>query len=270
MKLIFNIFFRNLDPYIGGSIHYIDENFQMISFLVACTPVEGRHTAINVGGHIDKVIQRVAGLQRSTTTFCVSDNAANMLAAIPKHTKKIDHGLKCIDHLIHLIVKATNKAVPEVDTCFKECRDLASRTHYSWVDQQRIQRECHLLKNDLTNPLSVKYRKIITPVETSWNSKLMMIKSVSELRPVLESIREERFEDTDKSDPKFRAVIPSSTSFEVIEQIIPILEKWKMASELLSGDKKPTLHQVIFYNCIQFVTAIQKQTIFKLLTKNTN
>jgi hypothetical protein len=198
-----------MDPYIGGTIHYIDENFQMISFLVTCTLVEGRHTAINVGGHIDKLVERVAGLRRSTTTFCVSDNAANMLAAIPKHTKRIDHGLGCIDHLINLIVKATNKAVPEVATCFKECKDLASRTHYSWVDQQRIKRECQLLKNDLTNPQFVKYRKIITPVKTSWNSKLMMIHSVTELRPVLESIRDKRFEDTDKSDPKFRAVIPS-------------------------------------------------------------
>jgi len=200
-----------MDPYLGITIHYIDENFQLITFLVACIPAEGRHTAINVGSNIDKAVGKVAGLKSSTTTFCVSDNAANMLSAIPKHTKKIDQGFGCIDHLINLIVKATNKSVPEVNTCFMECTDLASRTHYCPVDQQRIRRECQLLKNDPENPLSVKYRKIITPVKTRWNSKLMMIKSVSDLRPVLESIRDERFEDTDKSDPKFRSAIPASS-----------------------------------------------------------
>ncbi len=233
-----------MDPYLGITVHYIDENFVLVTFLVACVPAEGRHTAVNVGSHIDKAVGRVVGLKSSTTTFCVSDNAANMLAAIPKHTKKIDQGLGCVDHLINLIVKATNKSVPEVNTCFKECKDLASRTHFSPVDQQRIRQECQLLKNDSENPLLVKFRKIITPIKTRWNSKLMMIKSVSDLRPALESIRDERFEDTDKSDPKFRSCIPSSTSFDVIEQIIPILEKWQMASELLSADKKPTIHQV--------------------------
>ncbi len=37
----------------------------------------------------------------------VTDNAANMLA---KHTKKIDIGLACFDHLLNLADKATNLA----------------------------------------------------------------------------------------------------------------------------------------------------------------
>jgi hypothetical protein len=131
------------------------------------------------------------------------------------------------------VVEATNKAVPAIDTAIKECKDLASRTHFAPVDQQRIRRECHLLKNDSANALPVKFRKIITPVKTRWNSTLMMIKSIALLRPALESIREERFEETDKSDPKLKAAIPSYTSFEAIDLIIPILEKWHQKSCLV-------------------------------------
>jgi hypothetical protein len=233
-----------MDQYLGMTCHYVDEKFNVQKVMVACTPAEGRHSAINVGAHIDKAVGRIAGLGSSTTRFCVTDNAANMLAAVPKHTKKVDVGLGCMDHLINLVVEATNKAVPEIDAAIKECKDLSSRTHFAPVDQQRIRRECHLLQNDSANPLSVKFRKIITPVKTRWNSTLMMIKSIAQLRQALESIKEERFEETDKSDAKLKAAIPSAASFDIIDLIIPILEKWQMASEILSGDEKPTLHQV--------------------------
>ena len=71
---------------------------------------EGRHTGANIAGHIDKVVGAIPGLKGSTTRFCVTDNAANMLSAVPRQTKKIDKGLGCFDHLLNLAMKDTNKA----------------------------------------------------------------------------------------------------------------------------------------------------------------
>jgi hypothetical protein len=78
-----------MEQYLGVTGHYIDEKFRVQKVMVACTPAEGRHTAVNVGAHIDKVVGRIPGLGSSTMRFCVTDNAANMLAAVPKHTKKL-------------------------------------------------------------------------------------------------------------------------------------------------------------------------------------
>ena len=186
------------------------------------------------------------GLRGSALRFCVSDNAANMLAAIPKHTKKIDVGLGCIDHLLNLIVKATNK-IPEVEDALKECKDLSGRVHHTPLDQQRIKRECFHLHNDSTVEVDCKYRKIITAVDTRWNSSLFMAKSIHLLRPALESIGEGRFDDLEKTDPKLKNLIPSPTSFQVLEQVIPIMEKVLMLSEVLSGDKKPTIQHVRYF-----------------------
>ena len=77
--------------------------------LVACRHAEGCHTAVNIAGHIDKLVDAVSGLKGSITRFCVTDNAANMLAAVPRHTKKIDIGLGCFDHLLNLVMKSSNK-----------------------------------------------------------------------------------------------------------------------------------------------------------------
>jgi hypothetical protein len=100
---------RSADPYLGMTLHYVDKEFEMNKLLVACRHAEGRHTAVNIGGHIDKVVGAVSGLKGSTIRVCVTDNAANMLAAVPKHTKKIDVGLGCFDHLLNLVMKASNK-----------------------------------------------------------------------------------------------------------------------------------------------------------------
>jgi hypothetical protein len=136
------------DQYLGMTMHCVDKDFNLHRIMVACKSAEGRHTAINIAGHMDKVVSSISGLKSSTTRFCVTDNAASMLAAVPKLTKKLDVGFGCIDHTLNLIVKATNKAVPEIHAAIKECKDFSSRVHHAPIDQQRIRRECWNLRND--------------------------------------------------------------------------------------------------------------------------
>jgi len=65
------------------------------------------------------------------------------------------------------------------------------------------------------------------------------------MRPVLQSLKEGRFEDQDKTDKNLKNKIPSDQTFDIIEAIIPIMEKVLLLSEVMSGDEKPTLHLVI-------------------------
>ena len=91
----------------------------MRKVLVACRSAEGRHNGANIAGHIDKIVGAVPGLKGSTTWFCVTKNAANMLYAVPRMTKKIDKGLGCFDHLVNLVMKDTNKADPTIADAIK-------------------------------------------------------------------------------------------------------------------------------------------------------
>ena len=54
-------------------------------------------------------------------------------------------------------------------------------------------------------------------------------------------------EEVDKTDAKFKTMIPSPLTFQIIEQIIPCMEKACQLSEMLSADDKPTIHQVFLY-----------------------
>ena len=172
----------------------------------------------------------------------MTDNAANMLAAVPKHTKKIDVGLACFDHLLNLVIKAANLANEDIQDAIKDCKSFSAREHHSSPDHQRIRRECHLLKND-SNPIECEFRKVITDVDTRWNSTYFLLKSIHLLRPALDSIRDDRYED-EKTNPDFKAKIPSPLTFEIIAQILPVMEKAELLSRIMSADQKPTICEV--------------------------
>ena len=56
----------------------------------------------------------------------------------------------------------------------------------------------------------------------------MCIKSILQLRPALEAIKADRPQKTDKSvgsDPKLQAAIPEPEQFEILEAIVPPLER---------------------------------------------
>ena len=108
----------------------------------------------------------------------------------------------------------------------------------------------------------IRFNKIITDVDTRWNSTLFLIRSISQMRPVLQSLKEGRFEDQDKTDKNLKQKIPSDQTFDIIESIIPIMEKVLLLSEVMSGDEKPTLHQVIpmIYNLDNYLYAKKRSS----------
>jgi len=235
------------DPYFGQTLHFIDKEFKLHKIVLACKLAEGRHTAVNIAGFIDRSISVIPGLTGGTTHYCVTDNAAAMIAAIPK-AKKVDVGLPCVDHTVNLMVRGANKAIPEIHAAIEECKAFSRRVHSTPLDQQRIRKECWNLRNDSGDPEQVTYREIIRDVDTRWNSTLFLLRSIAKMRPALESLKEGRFEDNDenKTDAKFKSMIPSPLTFQIIEQVIPIMEKVLIISQTLSADQTPTIQLVSF------------------------
>lgn len=88
------------------------------------------------------------GIKAATYKVCTSDNAANMLAAIPNLTDQIDAGLGCIDHQLNLIVNKTIDENTTVSSAVAAFKKLSARVHRSSLDQQRIKKECGKNKND--------------------------------------------------------------------------------------------------------------------------
>ena len=86
---------------------------------------------------------------------------------------------------------------------------------------------------------------MITPVETRWNSSLKMMRSVIQLKPALEAIKD----STRSADSKLQELVPEPRDFEVIESIIPILGKFEAVSDFMQSETYPTVCHVMVKLC---------------------
>ncbi len=220
--------------------HYISKQWELKKYLISCALAEGKHTGPLIAKKLDTII---GGLDLPEEVFkaVTADNATNMKAATRKESDLLDLGLGCFDHTLQLVVNKSMDKTTGLQAAVTAFTKLSSNTHKSTLYQQRIKKECGDLNK--SNPNSVKYVQIITPVETRWNSILMMMRSICQLRPALENIRDD---DRAKPDcPKLMEIIPTEEQFNLVETIIPILTKFETLSDFMSGDKYPTVCHVI-------------------------
>ena len=249
-----NFVFRNYDSYIGLTINYISKNWTLEKLLVHCGRTEGRHTSKNIAEQLYKVITEIPGLPENVHKVCTSDNAANMLCAIPNLTEKIDEGLGCVDHLLNLVVNEC-LAIPELKQGVDACKRLSGKTHKSYPSQDRIKLECDKINSD-SSCEPIKCVKIIAPVETRWNSQLMMMRSILKLRPALERIREDLSKNT---DPKLRCAIPSNEEFDQV--IFPIFTIKK--SKIFVLKSKNEFYQIFLLVNLKYSFLNLKTNIFE-------
>ena len=71
----------------------------------------------------------------------------------------------------------------------------------------------------------------------------MMIRSIIHLQIPLESIKENPRDI--KENPKLVEAIPEPEDFEILKNLVPILNKFESISQALSADQKPTICFVV-------------------------
>ena len=187
---------------------------------------------------LDEVINSL-DLPEDCFKAMTTDNAANMRVAC-RESNTISEGLTCFAHTLNLVVNGAIKKVTKIQEGIDKFKRLAGACHKSTLYCERIKRECEDLNKSGTTP--VNYTKIIQPVETRWNSILMMILSIIQLRPALEGIRESTSRST---DPHLQELIPESDQFDAIESLVQVLSKFEEVSTFMSSESYPTICWVI-------------------------
>ena len=207
--------------------------------MVYCGLQEGKHTRALTGQRIDEVI---TSLELPASDKCwksmTTDNASNMKAAC-RVSELIDDDFGCFDHTLNLILKGGVDKVPYINKCIEKFKKLASTVHRSSLHLQRIKKSCSNLNQSGTTPCD--YRKIIQPVDTRWNSLLMMIDSILDLKPALLEIKN----STRGADGPFAIVIPDENEFDLIKELSPILRKFADVCDFMSGENYPTICWVL-------------------------
>jgi hypothetical protein len=85
----------------------------------------------------------------------------------------------------------------------------------------------------------VKYRSIIRPVETRWNSQYLCLESIFSMRQALLQLK---FEPRDE---RLANLIPDEEDFVFLQDLLPPLKELMAISKELSSDSRPTIHMVV-------------------------
>lgn len=216
---------KNNESFIAVTAHFILEA-ELKTILLSCHGMDAAHTYENLASEIKMVMAHWDITDK--IVLVVSDNAANITAAIEQHLK-LKH-LGCAAHKLNLIVDAALKEplvaeiISKVKTIVRYFRK-SPKAFKLFSDNQ--------IKEGIPTP-----KKLIMSVPTRWNSTYDMFHRFVELEIPLKTT----LALTDKVLP-----IIAATEWVIMREVCLILEPFKKLTERLSSQKYPTASSLIVY-----------------------
>jgi hypothetical protein len=168
--------------YLGVTIHYINNNWELKNHLLDLIPINGSHTA---GLITSKLLQILGEFNINNNILALTtDNGSNMIACGSQLAVELDQEFdnmtfthyRCAAHIINLAVKA---GMNHIGSEIKKLRQFVVKVKNSPLLLDKLSEICTLKK--------VKFLKPILDIDTRWNSTFLMIsrqilmQSVSEL-----------------------------------------------------------------------------------------
>lgn len=171
----------NNTAFLGTTMHYINNTWEVKKCLLDFISLEGSHTASLIVSKLTDVLQdyNISDKIISLTT----DNGSNMLACGRELANELEieffnltfsHN-RCAAHIINLAVKAGMK---HLDSSIKKLRKFVIKI-----------RNSQLLIDDLKSICHIKNKKFLMPiqdVDTRWNATYQMIERQISTRDVME------------------------------------------------------------------------------------
>ncbi|XP_045766856.1 E3 SUMO-protein ligase ZBED1-like [Maniola jurtina] len=246
---------RATTSYQAVTAHYL-LNWQLKSALLGCFECHERHTAEYIKNELYSLLSHWS--IQNKIFVCVTDNAANMKAAI--RLTNYEH-LPCVAHTLNLVVRAGLQDCG-LGELIKKIKVIVEHFHKSSIATKKlISMQEQLMPNQ-------KALKLKMDVITRWNSTLDMIERISSLQEPLEAclgILHNPVENLSEGE------------WQSLPEIIKILKPFKQLTEEMSSEKKVTVSMVlastesmmtIFHNLdTNIITDTGKKLTNKILTE---
>ena len=230
----------NRDPYIGLTMHLVTNDWKMMRFMVYCGPHYGRHTGELTAQKIDELINALPFEKLKDPNFIkimTTDSEQAMVNAV-KGSQTMDGNIKCVAHQIHTAITKAIDESKSVLAAVNNFKRLVQALHQSVKWEASVKYEVDQLnRSDTPGTDPIKYRDVVQQVSTRWNSTLMLIESVINLRRALVSIRDAPI----VAHKEFVKLIPVDADFDLLSQMIPPLKTFAANSEYLCGEAYPTI-----------------------------
>jgi hypothetical protein len=170
----------NNDAFLGLTIHYIDNDWNLQNFLLDIISFTIRHTGINIADSIKSVLEEFHLLEK--TLALTTDNESAMIVCGRTLAEDLSKELnnqtfqhyRCSAHILNL---AAQQGIELIDGEVIKVREIMKKIKNS-------PRRCDRLK-ELCSVDNLQYYKPQLDVETRWNSTYYMITKFQKmLRPI--------------------------------------------------------------------------------------
>lgn len=150
----------NMEQFISLTVHYIDEDFNLKMFALACRGFSERHTGAMIARELDLILKEYPLLEsEKIVKVAVTDAAANQGAAI-RNSKHFSAHHICMDHVLNTCLELALKSSEEVMACLAKGKQLAKRCNQSSADLSTIGEACNVCSGKISLVLlkSIKFK----------------------------------------------------------------------------------------------------------------
>ncbi|GES87776.1 zinc finger BED domain-containing protein RICESLEEPER 2-like [Rhizophagus clarus] len=169
----------NNDAFLGLTIHYIDNNWNLKNFLLDIISFTTRHIGNNIANAIKSVLTEFNLLEK--TLALTTDNESAMVVCGRIIAEELTRELndqsfrhyRCSAHILNL---AAQQGIKIIDDEVVKIRELMKKIKHSTLRCDRLRELCSI--ENLT------YYKPQLDVETRWNSTYYMIDTLTLLEPL--------------------------------------------------------------------------------------
>jgi hypothetical protein len=170
----------NNDAYIGLTIHFVDNDWNLRNFLLDIMSFTTRHTETNIADAIISILREFHILEK--TLALTTDNESAMIVcgrtiaeelAYERNNQSFRH-YRCSAHILNL---AAQQGIKIIDNEIIKIRELMKKI-------KNLPQKCNRLR-ELCSIENLQYYKPQLDVETRWNSTYYMIMKFQKiLRPI--------------------------------------------------------------------------------------
>lgn len=166
---------RATEAHLTVSCHIIDENWQMLAYVLETCCLPGQHTADNFCSQLTRISEEW-GITNKILAV-VTDNVANMIAAVCKAGWA---HYPCFAHTLYLVVKDSFKAHPDLPEIQQKRSAIVAFFHHKAKAIDKLK--------EIQKQQKFPEHKRIQSVETRWNSVFCMRQRLSEQKEAVTTV----------------------------------------------------------------------------------
>ena len=209
--------------YITLTCHLVDDNFELKSFVLTTTEVAEDHTSENLVTVLEAIMMDWEIRDKIVGTS--TDNGSNIIKAVR------DMGLfsmPCVGHTLNLAIKKSFE-INRVARALARIRQLVGHFHRSSKATSKLREKQQLL--------GVNEHRLINDCVTRWGSTYDMLTRFIEQQQAICAVLLDSRAD--------RQLMPTDEEISIVEELIVILKSFREGTEIMSGEKYPSLGMVL-------------------------